>query len=152
MMHHPLKVMIVGAGTGGLCLAHGLKSDNVDVTVFERDDTPSDRQQGYRLSLSATGNRALKACVPDALFARLVESVAMPSQGVTFLDHRLQRLLAIAFPPSDRQAIERELPVSRIVLRRLLLEGLYDVVHFGKQCVVFDDVSHGVVRVCFKNK
>ena len=43
MMRHPLKVMIVGAGTGGLCLAHGLKSDGVAVEVFERDYTPSDR-------------------------------------------------------------------------------------------------------------
>ena len=151
MMHHRLKVMIVGAGTGGLCLAHGLKSDDVDVTVFERDATPSDRQQGYRLSLSATGNRALKACLPDALFARLVESAAIPSQGVTFLDHRLRRLLAIALPPSDRQAIENELPVSRIALRRILLAGLDDDVHFGKKCVAFDDAPHGAVRARFED-
>src|SRR5437763_224277 len=59
MMRNPLKVMIIGAGTGGLCLAHGLKSDNVAVEVFERDYTPSDRLQGYRLSLSATGSVAV---------------------------------------------------------------------------------------------
>ena len=65
MLHHPLKVLIVGAGTGGLCLAQGLAADHIDVEVFERDKTPVDRQQGYRLSLSATGNQALRACLPD---------------------------------------------------------------------------------------
>ena len=29
-----LKVMIVGAGTGGLCLAQGLKADGIAVQVF----------------------------------------------------------------------------------------------------------------------
>jgi 2-polyprenyl-6-methoxyphenol hydroxylase-like FAD-dependent oxidoreductase len=99
MLHHPLKVLIVGAGTGGLCLAQGLTVDHIDVEVFERDETPADRQQGYRLSLSATGNRALRACLPAPRFARLLASAARPSQGVTFLDHRLQRLLAIDLPP-----------------------------------------------------
>jgi len=149
MMHHPLKVLIVGAGTGGLCLAQGLTVDHVDVEVFERDETPADRQQGYRLSLSATGNRALRACLPDSLFARLLASAARPSQGVTFLDHRLQRLLAIDLPPLARNAIERELPVSRLALRRILLEGLDHVVRFGKQCIAFDDAPHGGVMARF---
>jgi len=38
-----LKVMIVGAGTGGLCLAQGLKTDGIAVEVFERDYSPTDR-------------------------------------------------------------------------------------------------------------
>lgn len=37
MTGKPLKVMIVGAGTGGLCLAQGLKLNNVSVELFERD-------------------------------------------------------------------------------------------------------------------
>jgi 2-polyprenyl-6-methoxyphenol hydroxylase-like FAD-dependent oxidoreductase len=149
LLHQPLKVLIVGAGTGGLCLAQGLTVDHIDVEVFERDKTPVDRQQGYRLSLSATGHRALRACLPDPLFAKLLASAARPSQGVTFLDHRLRRLLAIALPPSDRNAIERELPVSRLALRRILCEGLDHVVRFGKQCIAFDDAPHGGVMARF---
>ncbi len=34
MIGKPLKVMIVGAGIGGLCLAQGLKLDNISVAVF----------------------------------------------------------------------------------------------------------------------
>jgi 2-polyprenyl-6-methoxyphenol hydroxylase-like FAD-dependent oxidoreductase len=33
-----LEVMIIGAGTGGLCLAHGLRAAGVKVHVFERAD------------------------------------------------------------------------------------------------------------------
>ena len=55
-MHKGLRVRIIGAGTGGLCLAQGLKRDDVEVEVFERDHTPTDRLQGYRLSINATGH------------------------------------------------------------------------------------------------
>jgi 2-polyprenyl-6-methoxyphenol hydroxylase-like FAD-dependent oxidoreductase len=69
----PLKVLIIGAGTGGLCLAHGLHASGIDVRIFERDLTPTDRIQGYRLNISATGNRALKACLPPANYRRFVD-------------------------------------------------------------------------------
>jgi glycine/D-amino acid oxidase-like deaminating enzyme len=78
---HPLKVMIIGAGTGGLCLAHGLKSEGIAVAVFERDHSPADHQQGFRLSVSATGSAALR--LPPALFDKLAASSADPSRGVT---------------------------------------------------------------------
>jgi len=55
MRSDPLKVIIIGAGTGGLCLAQGLKSEGIPVEIFERERTPSDRQAGYRLSISPTG-------------------------------------------------------------------------------------------------
>jgi len=82
MVRH-LKVLIIGAGTGGLCLAQGLKKDGVAVEVFERDDTPTDRLQGYRLSLNATGSRALRACLPDPVFNNLVQCSAQPQARVS---------------------------------------------------------------------
>jgi len=59
--------MIVGAGSGGLCLAQGLKSDNIAFDVFERDYSPTDRLQGYRLSINAGGASALRSCLPVLL-------------------------------------------------------------------------------------
>ena len=64
-----LQVIIIGAGTGGLCLAQGLFAAGLNVRVFERDRTAIDRLQGYRLTISATGNRALQACLPKATFS-----------------------------------------------------------------------------------
>ena len=134
-----LRVRIVGGGTGGLCLAQGLKQNNVEVEVFERDYTPMDRLQGYRLSINATGRRALKACLPQRLFEKLIANCAKPSESVTFLDHRLNRLLVIDLQHRDSDDAESELPVSRIALRGILSEGLNDVIHYGKTCLAFED-------------
>jgi salicylate hydroxylase len=122
--HHPLKVIIIGAGTGGLCLAQGLKSSGIAVEVFERDRTPTDRLQGHRLSINPQGSRALKSCPPEALFAKFARGAANASQSVTFLDHRMSPLLGLDLTRSAHDSTDREWPVSRTTLRRVLLEGL----------------------------
>jgi 2-polyprenyl-6-methoxyphenol hydroxylase-like FAD-dependent oxidoreductase len=137
--------MIVGAGTGGLCLAQGLKADGIAVEVFERDYSPTDRLQGYRLGVNETGRRALRECLPKALFDKLVASCANPSRAVTFLDHRLHRLLSIEIG-SDEQ---NDLPVSRISLRGILLEGLDEIVRFGKKFIAFEEAPSGAVTARF---
>jgi 2-polyprenyl-6-methoxyphenol hydroxylase-like FAD-dependent oxidoreductase len=151
MSHKRLKVLIIGAGTGGLCLAQGLKHAGIAVEVFERDASARQQRQGYRLSISATGGKALKACLPAALFDKLTRSTAQPSTAVTFVDHRLNRLLAIDLPHHDRDSLEAERPVSRAALRRILLEGLDDIVHFGKKFVAFDDAPAGGVTAHFED-
>ena len=67
-MRHSMAVMIIGAGTGGLALAHGLKQAGIGVSVFERDRTPRDDQGGYRVGISPAGSRALKACLPSSVY------------------------------------------------------------------------------------
>ena len=148
-MSSPLKVMIVGAGTGGLCLAQGLKSDGIPVEVFEREHTPTDRRAGYRLSISPTGNRAFQECLPESLFQKLVNSSARPSRGVSILDERLKPLLTVDFPEADPESVDCERPISRITLRQLLVQGLDEVVHFNKKFVGFDDAPHGRVTARF---
>jgi 2-polyprenyl-6-methoxyphenol hydroxylase-like FAD-dependent oxidoreductase len=148
-MNCGLQVLIIGAGTGGLCLAHGLVASGVNVRVFERDRTPVDRLQGYRLHISATGNRALQACLPRENFERFVRASAIVNTAVTFLDCRLNRLLQIDIPPVDRSAPESERPISRISLRKILLEGLEEVVAFGKTFVAYEPTSDGRVSVRF---
>ncbi|HEY4212628.1 MAG TPA: NAD(P)/FAD-dependent oxidoreductase [Steroidobacteraceae bacterium] len=147
--HRQLQVLIIGAGTGGLCLAQGLLAAGVDVRVFERDSTPFDRQQGYRLTISATGNRALQSCLPKPNFDRFVAASAQPNTGVNFLDHRLHRLLSIPIPPAEPTAPETVRPISRITLRQILLDGLAQVVSFGKMLVSYENVSDGRVTAHF---
>jgi 2-polyprenyl-6-methoxyphenol hydroxylase-like FAD-dependent oxidoreductase len=149
MSHKRLKVLIIGAGAGGLCLAQGLKHAGIPVEVFERDISARQQRQGYRLSISATGGKALKACLPNTLFDKLIRSTAQPSTAVTFVDHRLNRLLAVDLPRYDRDSLDAERPVSRAVLRRILLEGLEDIVHFGKRFVAFDEAPEGGVAAHF---
>jgi 2-polyprenyl-6-methoxyphenol hydroxylase-like FAD-dependent oxidoreductase len=144
MQHqHPLKVMIIGAGTGGQCLAQGLKSSGIEVEVFERDRTPTDRLQGYRLSIDAQGSRALKSCLPESRFAQFIRGAAIPSQSVTFLDHRMNPLLGLNLTSNRNDSADHEWPVSRMTLRAVLLDGLDSIVHFDKTFVAFDATSGG---------
>src|ERR1700744_6796888 len=113
-MPRDFDVVIIGAGTGGLCLAQGLHSAGIRVRVFERDRTPTDRLQGYRLHISETGNRALQACLPPENLQHYVQSSAKSNSAVSFFDHRLHRLLIIDITPARRDSAESERPVSRI--------------------------------------
>ena len=149
--NQPLKVLIVGAGTGGLSLAQGLKSDGISVQVFERDQAAFDHQAGYRLSINPTGNRALKECLPESLFATLVQSSVKPSRKVSFLDERLKPLLTIDIPETNPYSVDSERPITRVALRRILLEGLDGIVHFGKKFVDFEDAPSARVTVRFED-
>jgi 2-polyprenyl-6-methoxyphenol hydroxylase-like FAD-dependent oxidoreductase len=145
------SVTIIGAGVGGLCLAQGLKLSGTPVKVFERDPSRASPVEGYRLSINATGSRALKSCLPPKVFERFTTQTAKPSRGVTFLDHRLNRLLAFDFPHCDRSSVESERPIGRTILRRVLLDGLDDVVQFGKTFVAFEDEPDGRATAVFSD-
>lgn len=45
------KVIIIGAGIGGLTLAQSLRNDSIPFEIYERDASASARDQGWALSL-----------------------------------------------------------------------------------------------------
>ncbi|MES1224989.1 MAG: NAD(P)-binding protein, partial [Bacteroidota bacterium] len=45
------KIAVIGGGPGGLTLARLLQMNNVNVTVYERDEHKDARQQGATLDL-----------------------------------------------------------------------------------------------------
>jgi salicylate hydroxylase len=130
-----LKVVVIGGGIGGLTLAQGLLQAGVETEVFERDRTPTDRMQGYRVHINAAGSRALHACLPPRLFDAFVASAAAPNPraGIGIYSHRLRELIwfgAAADAPPDR--INSGKSVSRVSLRQVLLAGLDGALHFDK--------------------
>jgi 2-polyprenyl-6-methoxyphenol hydroxylase-like FAD-dependent oxidoreductase len=46
------NVLIVDAGMGGLALAQALRKQRIDFEVFERDEGPYGRSQGWAIGLS----------------------------------------------------------------------------------------------------
>ena len=64
----PFHVVIIGGGIGGLTLAQGLRQAGISAAVYERDRTPTDRLQGYRVHISPAGSLALHARLPPHLF------------------------------------------------------------------------------------
>ena len=145
-----LNVVIVGAGLGGLCLAQALRRLNVDVAVFERDRTPWDRPQGYRLHLDSDGINAIHQSLPPALYELFDATSMKPLSFTTIVDTALAVQRRV---PDDEhggtqensfQGAPAHMNVNRATLRQLLLTGLDDCVHFGKKLTHYDADENGV--------
>lgn len=91
-------VLIIGGGLGGLCLAQGLKKVGISVAVFERDRTPDDRLQGYRIHIEPQGNRALYACLPPHLFNTYVATSGSGGNGYRIVTDQLKELVFFRAP------------------------------------------------------
>jgi 2-polyprenyl-6-methoxyphenol hydroxylase-like FAD-dependent oxidoreductase len=133
-----LQVMVIGAGTGGLALTHGLRAAGIAVRAFERDHKLTDRLQGYKLTINARGAQALQSCLPKSNFARFIAASAKVSTAVSFFDHELRRLLSVGLPSTEQTAAYAARPISRVALREILFDGLEDVVVFGKTFESFE--------------
>jgi len=127
-----LHVLIIGGGIGGLCLAQGLKKAGVEVSVYERDRTPSSRLQGYRIHIDPDGSRALHECLPANLWEVFASTCGDFSQGFTLLSEKLEELMKFRQHPATADPIASHRQVSRMSLRQILLAGLGDAVHFDK--------------------
>ncbi|MEV0597369.1 FAD-dependent oxidoreductase [Nonomuraea cavernae] len=147
----PLRVLIAGGGIGGLCLAQGLRRAGVDVAVFERAPTAAGFREGYRLHISPEGSRALHTCLPEKLFTAVEATSGRPPRAMSFLTERLGELLSVEVLPEDVEPdpVAAHRSVNRYTLRRILLDGLDDIVHFGKECVGYRQHGDAAVTVHF---
>jgi 2-polyprenyl-6-methoxyphenol hydroxylase-like FAD-dependent oxidoreductase len=143
-----LRVLVIGAGTGGLCLAHGLRQRGVDVTVFERDRTRVLGPHGFWLGIDADGSRALHACLPPRSWETFVASCALPIRHFTLLTERMGQLLQLDVPPGD-DPVSSEKSVNRSTMRQVLLTGLDDVVRFDKTFTGYRTNDDGTVTASF---
>lgn len=145
-----MKVIIIGAGIGGLCLAQKLKRSGFDVAVYDRDASPWERRQGYRLHLDADGVLAIKDSLPPELFA-LFEATSMhPLPYTTIMDtgFSIQR----RFHSDDysktqhhvASGVATHLNVNRATLRQILLLGLEDICHWDARFERFETHDAGV--------
>ncbi|MFH8349809.1 FAD-dependent monooxygenase [Streptomyces sp. NPDC018045] len=133
MGRNGMRVLVIGGGVGGLCLAQGLRGAGVDVTVHERDGGPDERRQGYRLRISPEGEASLRACLPPPLQELLVATAHRRGEnGLDAYDERLTPQWTPRFddPRGDRP--DKIDAVDRDVLRRVLLAGLEPSVRYGR--------------------
>ncbi|GHO78004.1 monooxygenase [Ktedonobacter sp. SOSP1-85] len=147
-----LHVVIIGGGLGGLCLAQGLRRVGIDVALYERDASPYTRKQGYRLHIDRRGIDALHSCLPPHLFDLCMATASRPGSQVTIVTKQLKPIKVIGFSREDSPTI---VPVStsvdRLTLREILLIGLDDIVHFGKEFLRYEYLSDGRVRAFFSD-
>jgi salicylate hydroxylase len=148
MMANRFHVGIVGGGIGGLALAQGLKKAGIGVALYERDRTPTDRLQGYRVHISPKGSAALHECLPAELFDIFAATCSVRNDGFRFLSEKMEELLSIEVR-GDARAIERHRSASRITLRNVLLSGLKGIVQFGKTFTHYEETPEGPIKLNF---
>jgi 2-polyprenyl-6-methoxyphenol hydroxylase-like FAD-dependent oxidoreductase len=136
-----LRVLIAGAGLGGLTLAHRLRSAGLQPLVFERGPAHLDLSSSYRIHIDANGSRALHACLPADLWREFEARSAASPRGIEFVSERLRHLAFIAESDAQPAPLSRSHPISRSGLRRLLLSGLEDVVTFERPVLGFEQSS-----------
>lgn len=145
-----MRVIVIGAGLGGLCLAHGLRRAGIDVAVYERDAALDARRQGYRIHLDGRGATALHGCLPADLYELFTATCGRPSRRITVVDRDLKQLRQLRAPEPDFADPARiSTSVDRFVLRTILSAGLDGLVHFGRECVGCEVLPDGTVRADF---
>ncbi len=132
------KILIIGAGLGGLALAQGLIKTGFDVTVFERDESPTSRPQGYRISIRSLGINALSALLPNEKMSRLsLAKVADVGNGFICANEQMKPLFSL--PQGQDEAIQ----FLRSELRSLLSEGVH--IQWNKRLVMLEDDGNQVM-------
>ncbi|RIA84218.1 hypothetical protein C1645_880057 [Glomus cerebriforme] len=151
-------VIIIGAGPGGLTLYHALiKNKNkkeFNVKIFERETGPTDRWQGYHISVNVRGAQSLINCLPPSVASKLPKAIPNPIpdveyHGISISDHTGKSLLhppfkqvkdvfELAKVPEDFSSI-----ISyRDRLRDVLLEDV--PVQWNKKCIGYEETENGV--------
>lgn len=140
------RVLISGAGIGGLALAQALRRGGLDVAVYERDPSAQTRNQGYRIHIDANGNAALRACLPPEVLDIVRDTSGINGDLVATYTQRLETVFTQEFPGIPASEISN---VDRETFRRVLLTGVDDLVVFGRTVSGYRVTDSGRVRVEF---
>ena len=140
------RIVIAGAGVGGLALAQALHRGGLDVDVYEQDPTPKGRNQGYRIHIDPNGNAALRACLPTEVLDVVRDTSGVNGDLVAVYTDQLKQVTAQTFPGIADKEITN---VDRNAFRQGLLSGLGDVVQFGRTLVGYQITDSGRVRLQF---
>ncbi|GGO88005.1 FAD-dependent oxidoreductase [Wenjunlia tyrosinilytica] len=146
----PGHVLIIGAGTGGLCLAHALRRSGIDAVVYERDRSRTPGPRGSRVTIDPGGGRALRACLPPDLHDTFAAACARPPASLTVLTEQLSEVLRLPrHGGADAAHIVRQ--VDWMTLRQVLLTGVEDSVRFGKDFTRYEQHPDGTVTAFFED-
>ena len=154
------KVIIIGAGLGGLTLAQGLKKAGILFHVYERDPTADFRSQGYRIRIIPEGGEALKKNLSAEVFSLFERTCAEMIFGESLFNAVDGKVLEDEGILPKRQGIPELLEkaenivgpftVDRTTMRNVLLVGLEGNVTFGKEFEKYEESEKGVT-VHFKD-
>ena len=136
-----MKVIIIGAGIGGLTLAARLKqkAKNIEVVLYERDDAAFSRSQGYALGLKGDGG--LPVLDELGLRKEVLGSDALKVTNFVFTNQAGGELLAL--PARDEKHLTYR--VQRGHLREVLLKAVGDTpINFDKTATGYSQTKEAV--------
>ncbi|WP_409462424.1 FAD-dependent oxidoreductase [Amycolatopsis sp. GA6-003] len=145
-----MKVIVIGAGLGGLTLAQGLRRVGIEVAVYERDGALG-RAQGVSLHVDDRGVAALQGCLPSAHVAMIDATMGRLRDKTLKLSEVDGSLAVVDAQPTDGAA-GRARPgrqTHRPLLRSILLTGLEDAVRFEAEFTRFERLPDGTVQAWF---
>lgn len=153
------KVIIIGSGLGGLSLAQSLRRAGVAFEIFERDITPFDRPQGYRLHLDGDAINTVNEVLTPELQTLFNETSHWTKPNTSIMTTDSLRVVKRILTKDDLgtgvwdTTTEPETPVhcnvDRSVLRQILLTGTSDSIRFGKKFERYESTGDNSVTVYF---
>ncbi len=150
MIQKKKQIAIIGAGLGGLCLAQGLKKAGISCEIFERDPAVNTRSQGYRIRINNPGRKALQKCLSDDLYQLFLETCAASYSGMNVLTTNLESVEnELVESWSDGIKEVPDLKPNRLTLREILLQGLENQIHFGKELIDWKELENGKTELYF---
>jgi 2-polyprenyl-6-methoxyphenol hydroxylase-like FAD-dependent oxidoreductase len=135
-----MRVIVIGAGLGGSCLARGLRQAGIEVAVHERDTGPVARFQGWRIGLTPESVDTLRWALPARLHPLLDATSGDVMGEGRAVDPQLN-VLGEAPAAKEGQLFDRN------VLRHLLLFD--NEVRFESKLDRFEELPGGGVRARF---
>ena len=136
-----LKIIIVGAGMGGLTAAIALRQAGYVVEVFDR--VPALLPAGAGVSLWSNGVKVL-----DRLgLGPALAAVGGRMQRICYRSQSGDTLSDFSLSPLIEAVGERPYPVTRTDLQRLLLTALNQPVQLGAECVRLEQDAEGATAI-----
>ncbi|KFY06965.1 hypothetical protein V492_07570 [Pseudogymnoascus sp. VKM F-4246] len=146
----PLKVIIIGAGIGGLALTQMLLSaPKIQVTCYERNSGFDNGVSGFRVMLSGSTLSTLKRKLISEVWASLALGIGEQPEGgekIEFLKGNGDKLFTWDSDPTKDQ-----FSVSRFQLREALLRQTKPFLKLGIAFENYELLPNGQARVHFSD-
>ena len=137
-----LKVIIIGAGIGGLTTGIALKQAGYEVTIYERVSTL--RPAGAGISLWSNGVKVLNRLgLGDKMAA-----IGGQMNRMEYRSHRDEPLSNVDLQPLFGKVGQRPYPVARTDLQEMLLSSFGpDDVHLGMKCTAVEQTEEKATAI-----